>query len=65
MFEKEVISIIRKYVFENSEKDDVHGFLNVERVLNLCLQLGKELGNLQHQIKYVQVILGLYHIIMH
>lgn len=44
MLEKEVISIIRKYVFENSEKDDVHGFLHVKRVLNLCLQLGKELG---------------------
>lgn len=44
MLEKEIVSIIRKYAFEKSEKDDIHGFLHVKRVLNLCLQLGKELG---------------------
>lgn len=33
---------VRKFAIDNSEKDDIHGFLHVERVLNLCLQLGKQ-----------------------
>ena len=44
MLEKEIISIIRNYAYEKSEKDDTHGFSHVERVFNLCLQLGKKLG---------------------
>ena len=44
MLEKEIVSIVRKYAYKKSEKDDIHGFLHVERVLNLCLQLGKKLG---------------------
>ncbi|MFW9876114.1 MAG: HD domain-containing protein [Candidatus Thorarchaeota archaeon] len=44
MLEKETISIVRNYAFDNSEKDDIHGFPHVERVYNMCLQLGKELG---------------------
>jgi uncharacterized protein len=43
MLEKEIVSIVREYAFKNSKKDDIHGFPHVERVLNLCLQLGKEL----------------------
>jgi len=41
---EEVISIVRKFSFQKSEKDDIHGFSHVERVFNLCLQIGKELG---------------------
>jgi uncharacterized protein len=44
MQEKEIVSNVRNYAYENSEKDDIHGFLHVERVYNLCLQIGKELG---------------------
>jgi len=44
MSEKEIVSIVRKYATENSEKDDIHGFLHVKRVFNLSLQLGKQLG---------------------
>lgn len=44
MLEKEIISIVKKYAYKKSEKDDIHGFPHVERVLNLCLQIGKELG---------------------
>ena len=44
MLEEDLISIVRKYASDNSEKDDIHGFLHIERVFNLCLQLGKELG---------------------
>lgn len=39
-----MVSIVSKYASKNSEKDDIHGFLHVERVLNLSLQLGKQLG---------------------
>ncbi|MBA7631382.1 putative protein YedJ [subsurface metagenome] len=44
MYEKEIVTIIRKYAYEKSEKDDIHGFSHVERVFNLCLRLGKKLG---------------------
>lgn len=44
MLEKKIISNVRNYTYKNSEKDDIHGFLHVERVFNLCLQIGKELG---------------------
>lgn len=44
MLEKEIISTVRSYASNNSEKDDIHGFPHVERVHNLCLHLGKELG---------------------
>ena len=44
MLKNEFISIVRNYTYQNSEKDDIHGFLHVERVFNLCLQIGRELG---------------------
>ena len=44
MIKKELIKQVRNYSFENSEKDDIHGFLHIERVRNLCLQLGKEMN---------------------
>jgi uncharacterized protein len=44
MLEKNIISVVRKFAFDNSEKDDIHGFSHIERVFNLCLQLGKELN---------------------
>lgn len=44
MLEREIVSNVRIYAFENSEKDDIHGLLHVERVFNLCLKIGKELG---------------------
>lgn len=44
MSEEEIIIIVRKYASKNSEKDDIHGFSHVERVFNLCLELGKKLS---------------------
>ncbi|MFW9998562.1 MAG: HD domain-containing protein [Candidatus Hodarchaeota archaeon] len=44
MLEKERLSLVRKYSIEHSEEDDIHGFLHVERVLKICLQLGKKLN---------------------
>ena len=41
---EEILSIVKKFAINNSEKDDIHGFLHVERVHNLCLEIGKELG---------------------
>lgn len=44
MSEEEIIINVRKYAFKNSEKDDIHGFSHIERVFNLCLELGKKLS---------------------
>ncbi len=44
MSEEEILSIIKKYALENSENNDIHGFPHIERVYDLCLQIGKELG---------------------
>ncbi|MFX1365027.1 MAG: HD domain-containing protein [Promethearchaeota archaeon] len=43
MVDKNFILKIRQFALDNSEQDDIHGFLHVERVLNLCLKLGKKL----------------------
>ena len=42
--EEEILLIVKKYALENSENNDIHGFPHVERVYNLCIQIGKELG---------------------
>ena len=44
MLDNNFISKVRKFALDNSEPDDIHGFLHIERVLNLCLHLGKNLG---------------------
>ncbi|MFW9988437.1 MAG: HD domain-containing protein [Candidatus Odinarchaeota archaeon] len=43
MIDKNIISKVRKFALDNSEPDDIHGFLHTERVLKLCLHLGKNL----------------------
>jgi len=43
MLEKEMLSIVRNYAFNNSEKDDIHGYSHTERVYELSLQIGKKL----------------------
>ena len=44
MLDKNFISKVRNFALNNSEQDDIHGFLHIERVLNLCLHLGKKLS---------------------
>jgi len=44
MVEKEILPKVKKYASENSEKDGIHGFSHVERVFNMCLQIGKQLA---------------------
>ena len=44
MLEKDLLSRVRKFALENSEKDDIHGFSHTERVYELCLEIGKNLG---------------------
>jgi len=44
MSESAIISIIRKFALKNSEKDDIHGFLHIERVYKTCINIGKRLG---------------------
>ena len=39
-----ILSAVRTYAYNNSENDDLHGFKHVERVLNLCVQIGTALN---------------------
>jgi len=40
----EILSAVRTFAYNNSEKDDLHGFKHVERVLNLSVQIGTALN---------------------
>ncbi len=44
MYEKDITSIVKDFVYKNSEKDDIHGYPHVIRVYDLCLKIGKELS---------------------
>jgi len=44
MSDDDIISMIKKFAIENSEKDDIHGFSHVERVYNTCVKIGKKLN---------------------
>lgn len=44
MYEKDITSIVKDFVYNNSEKDDIHGYPHVIRVYDLCLKIGKELS---------------------
>ncbi|MHA2034890.1 MAG: HD domain-containing protein [Promethearchaeota archaeon] len=44
MLEKDLISEVRNFALDNSEKDDIHGFSHSERVYELCIKIGKVLG---------------------
>ena len=43
MLDDNLISIVRKFAVENSEKNDIHGYAHVERVYNTCVKVGKKL----------------------
>jgi len=40
----EILSAVRTFAYNNSENDDLHGFKHVERVFNLCVQIGNALN---------------------
>ncbi len=40
----EILSAVRIFAYNNSEKDDLHGFKHVERVLNLSVRIGTALN---------------------
>ncbi|MFX1256872.1 MAG: HD domain-containing protein [Promethearchaeota archaeon] len=42
MLDKEIISAIRDFAYNNYEKEDIHGYPHVERVYNTCIQIGLE-----------------------
>jgi len=44
MSDNNLISIVRKFAVENSEKNDIHGYAHVERVYNTCVKVGKKLN---------------------
>jgi len=44
MLDKKTILKIRKFAFGHSEKDDIHGFKHVERVYDMCINIGEKLN---------------------
>ena len=40
----EIFSAVRTFAYNNSDTDDLHGFKHVERVLNLCVEIGAVLN---------------------
>ena len=40
----EILLTVKTFAYNNSENDDLHGFKHVERVLNLCVQIGTALN---------------------
>lgn len=44
MLDKKTILKIKKFAFEHSEKDDIHGFKHVERVYDMCINIGEKLN---------------------
>jgi len=41
---EEIFSTVRTFAYNNSGKDDLHGFKHVERVINLSMQIGTALN---------------------
>lgn len=44
MISNNILSKIRNFAYNNSEKNDIHGFKHVERVLKLSLEIGTALN---------------------
>jgi len=44
MLDNKALSVIKDFSYKNSLKDDIHGFIHVERVYDLCLKIGKEVN---------------------
>ncbi len=44
MNDEEMLSAVRTFAYNNSDKDDLHGFKHIERVLNLSVQIGTALN---------------------
>jgi len=44
MLSNEILSRVRTFAYNNSEKNDIHGFKHVERVLKLSLEIGAVLN---------------------
>ncbi len=44
MNDEEMLSAVRIFAYNNSDKDDLHGFKHIERVLNLSVQIGTALN---------------------
>lgn len=40
----EILLKVRKFAYDNSDKDDIHGFKHVERVLKVSLEIGTTLN---------------------
>jgi len=44
MLDNKSISKIKKFAFDNSEKDDIHGFNHVKRIYDTCIKIGEKLN---------------------
>jgi len=43
MLEKDTIKIVKNFAITCSKKDDIHGFPHVERVHDICIEIGEKL----------------------
>ena len=43
MLEKDIIKIVKNFAITWSKKDDIHGFPHVERVYDMCIEIGEKL----------------------
>ncbi|MFX1288430.1 MAG: hypothetical protein ACFFFY_07700, partial [Promethearchaeota archaeon] len=44
MRNEEILTKVRKFAYDNSAKDDIHGFQHIERVLKTSSELGNTLN---------------------
>ena len=44
MINDEILLKVRKFAQDNSDKDDIHGFKHVERVVKISLEIGAALN---------------------
>lgn len=44
MFDEEVMNKIKRFAFDNSAKDDIHGFAHIERLYDMALEIGAKLN---------------------
>ena len=42
MNEEEIVKKVRKFAISNSERDDIHGFIHVERVYKTCVKIAED-----------------------
>ena len=51
MLEKDIIKTVKDFAINCSKKDDIHGFPHVERVYDMCIEIGEKLKSNLHVLR--------------